>query len=170
LASITEKRNRQMRDAVNKAARLVINHCLEHGVGQIVFGWNQGQKDGANMGRKTNQKFVQIPTARLKDRIAQLCEQYGIEFIEQEEANTSAASFLDGDSLPKHGEKPEDWKSSGKRVKRGLFRTAMNWYVNADANGAANVIRKVAGMLGLDLSKLSRGVLTSPPRIRLWAI
>lgn len=170
LASITEKRNRQMRDAVNKAARLVINHCLENSIGRIVFGWNQGQKDGANMGRKTNQKFVQIPTAKLKTRIAQLGEQYGIEVIEHEEANTSAASFLDGDSLPAHGEKPEGWKASGKRVKRGLYRTAQNWYVNADANGAANCIAKVAATLGLDLSGVSRGVLTSPSRVRLWAI
>lgn len=168
LATITEKRNRQMRDSVNKAARLVINHCLEHGIGRIVFGWNQGQKDGANMGRKANQKFVQIPTARLKSRIAQLGEIYGIEVIEHEEANTSAASFLDGDSLPAHGEKPEGWKSSGRRVKRGLFRTAQNWYINADCNGAANCIRKVAATLGLDLSGVSRGALTSPLRVRLW--
>ncbi|MFQ3618382.1 MAG: transposase [Cyanobacteriota bacterium] len=170
LASITEKRNRQMRDAVNKAARLVVNHCLEHGIGQIVFGWNQGQKQNADMGRKTNQKFVQIPTARLKTRIAQLCQQYGIEFIEHEEANTSAASFLDGDSLPAHGEKPVGWKSSGKRVKRGLFRTAQNWYINADCNGAANCIAKVAATLGLNLNGVSRGALTSPSRVRLWAI
>jgi IS605 OrfB family transposase len=168
LSAITEKRNRQMRDAVNKAARLVVNHCLEHGIGRIVFGWNQGQKDGANMGRKTNQKFVQIPTARLKTRITQMCEVYGIEFVEQEEANTSKASFLDGDSLPKHGEKPEGWKASGKRVKRGLYRTAQNWYINADCNGAANVIRKVSITLGLDLSGVSRGALTSPLRVRLW--
>ncbi|MHC5830458.1 MAG: IS200/IS605 family accessory protein TnpB-related protein, partial [Nostoc sp.] len=106
LAAITEKRNRQMRDAVNKAARLVINHCLENSIGQIIFGWNQGQKDRANMGRKANQKFVQIPTAKLKERISQLCQQHGIDFVETEEANTSAASFIDGDSLPKHGEKP----------------------------------------------------------------
>lgn len=170
LASITEKRNRQMRDAVNKAARLVINHCLENGIGRIVFGWNQGQKDGANMGRKNNQKFVQIPTARLKTRIAQLCEQYGIEFVETEEAYTSQASFIDGDSLPKHGEKPVGWKSSGKRVKRGLFRTAANWYINADCNGAANVLRKVATMLGIDLSGVGRGELTAPSRVHLWAI
>ena len=170
LASVTEKRNRQMRDAVNKAARLVINHCLENGIGRIVFGWNLGQKDGANMGRKTNQKFVQIPTARLKTRVAQLGEQYGIEVIEHEEANTSAASFLDGDSLPAHGEKPEGWKASGKRVKRGLYRTAQNWYINADANGAANCIAKVAATLGLDLSGVSRGVLTSPSRVRFWPI
>jgi IS605 OrfB family transposase len=170
LASITEKRNRQMRDAVNKAARIVLNHCLENGIGRIVFGWNQGQKDGANMGRKTNQKFVQIPTARLKTRISQLCEQYGIEFVETEEAYTSKASFVDGDSLPAHGEKPVGWKSLGRRVKRGLFRTASNWYVKADCNGAANVLRKVAAMLELDLSGVSRGSLTAPSRVQLWAI
>jgi IS605 OrfB family transposase len=169
LAAITEKRNRQMRDAVNKAARLVINRCLKHGIGRIVFGWNPGQKNGANMGRRTNQQFVQIPTARLKERIAQLGEVYGIEVIEHEEANTSVASFLDSDSLPAHGEKPEGWQSSGKRVKRGLFRTAQNWYINADANGAANCIRKVSITLGLDLSGVSRGALTSPLRVRLWA-
>jgi len=102
--------------------------------------------------------------------MAQLCEQYGIQFVETEEANTSAASFLDGDTVPKYGEKPSDWKSSGKRVKRGLFRTANKFYINADANGAANMLRKVSGMLGIDHSKLVRGTLTSPPRIFLWKL
>lgn len=106
LAAITEKRNGQMKDAVNKAARLVVNHCIEHRIGTIAFGWNQGQRQQVNLG-KTNQFFVQIPTARLKERINQLCQQYGIRFVETEEANTSAASFLDNDTLPKHGEKPE---------------------------------------------------------------
>ncbi|MGQ9870735.1 RNA-guided endonuclease InsQ/TnpB family protein [Leptodesmis sp.] len=110
LAAITEKRNRQMRDAVNKAARLVINHCLEQGIGRIVFGWNLGQRFKANMGCKTNQKFVQIPTAKLKERIAQLCKQHGIEFLEHEEANTSKTSFLDGDSLPLTVKNPNDGK------------------------------------------------------------
>jgi putative transposase len=168
LAHVTEKRNRQMRDAVNKAARIVINHCLENGIGTIVFGWNKGQKDGANMGAKTNQKFVQIPTAKLKDRIAQLCERYGIGFMETEESYTSQSSFLDNDDLPVYGEKPTGWKSSGKRVKRGLFRTANFRYVNADSNAGANVLRKVKGILGLDLSGLIRGVLIAPIRMRLW--
>ncbi len=169
LAQITEKRNRQMRDAVNKAARIVVNHCLENGIGTIVFGWNKGQKDSANMGAKTNQKFVSVPTAKLKDRIAQLCEQYGIQFVETEESYTSKASFLDNDELPKYGEKPQSWKSSGKRVKRGLFRTATFGYINADCNGAANILRKVKGKLNLDLSGLTRGVLTAPNRLRLWS-
>ena len=169
LVRLTSKRNRQMRDAVNKAARLVINHCIEKGIGVIVFGWNKKQKDSANMGKKTNQKFVQIPTARLKNRIAQLCEQQGIQFVETEESYTSKASFVDRDFLPTIGEKPDGWKETGRRVKRGLYRTgAKNWYINADCNGAANILRKVATMLGLDLDGVGRGVLTAPLRITLW--
>jgi putative transposase len=146
LASVTEKRNRQARDAVNKAARLVVNFCIENKIGNIVFGWNKRQKDSSNMSKQNNQKFVQIPTAKVKDRIAQLCEQYGIVFTETEESYTSKTSFLDNDFLPTFGEdnKPEGWKSSGKRINRGLFRTAKNYLVNADLNGCANILKKGA--------------------------
>ena len=170
LAIITEKRNRQVRDAVNKAARLVINHCIDNQIGTIVFGWNKGQKDGANMGKKTNQKFVQIPTARLKDRIAQLCEQYGIRFVETEESYTSKASFLDSDLLPTFGEKPEGWQPSGKRVKRGLYRSSNGTKINADCNGAGNIIRKVAATLGINLDGVNSGALKTPLRVRLWTV
>jgi putative transposase len=168
LATITEKRNRQMRDAVNKAARSVVNHCLKHGIGTVIFGWNKGQRQEINLGSKTNQKFVQIPTARLKTRIAQLCEQYRMRFVETEESYTSKASFVDQDELPTFGAKPEGWHSSGKRTKRGIFRTALNQYINADCNGAANILRKVATTLGIDLSGVSMGALTRPIRIRFW--
>lgn len=170
LAALTEKRNRQMRDAVNKAARIVINHCLDNKIGSIVFGWNQGQKDGADMGKKNNQKFVQIPTAKLKNRIEQLCEQYGIDFIETEESYTSKASFLDNDVLPKFGEKPEGWKSSGVRTNRGLFKTATGIKINSDCNGAANIIRKVAMMAKFDLAGISRGCLSQPKKVLLWTL
>lgn len=151
LAQITEKRNRQMRDAVNKAARLVINHCIEHQIGVVVFGWNQGQRQEAQLG-KTTQSFVQIPTAKLKERIKQLCEYHGIKFVETEESYTSKASFLDGDFLPTFGAKPVreaspkeiGWKPSGKRVKRGMYLTRTGKLINADLNGAANILRKGA--------------------------
>ena len=169
LAGITEKRNRQMRDGINKAARLVINYCLENNIGTIVFGWNKGNKNQIELGKKINSEFVPIPTAKLKDRIAQLSQEYGIEFIETEESYTSKTSFLDGDYLPKYGEKPRDWKPLGKRISRGLYRTANYGYVNADCNGAANIIKKVSRKLGLNLSQLSRGALTRPHRIKLWS-
>jgi putative transposase len=170
LAAITEKRNRQMRYAVNKTARLVINHCLKNRIGVIVFGWNQGQKDSSNMGKKNNQKFVQIPTGRLKDRIERMCEQYEIQFIETEESYTSKASFIDSDELPTFGAKPEGWQSSGKRIKRGLYCSKDGTKINADCNGAANIIRKVAIKLGLNLSGISRGCLSQPKKVRLWTL
>lgn len=166
--SVVEKRNRQVRDAVNKAAKIVINHCLEHGIGTIIFGWNKGQKQEIDIGRVNNQKFAQVPTARLKERIQQLAEANGIRFEETEESYTSIASFLDNDLLPTFGEKPEGWKSSGKRIYRGLFRTAKNWLVSADAQAAANILRKVATTLGLDLVRVGRGTLATPARIKLW--
>ena len=168
LAGITEKRNRQIRDAVNKAARLVINHCLEYGIGRIVFGWNKRQKDRIDIGAKNNQKFVQIPTAKLKKRISQLCELYSIEFIETEESYTSQASFLDNDFLPTIGEKPESWKPSGKRIKRGLYQTQNGLLVNADINGAANILRKVATTLKFSFEGVSSGTLIMPLRIHFW--
>ncbi|MFY7933780.1 MAG: RNA-guided endonuclease InsQ/TnpB family protein [Microcystis aeruginosa] len=169
LAKITEKRNLKIRDAVNKAARLVINHCLEHQIVVVVFGWNKEQKQECNLDKNNNQSFVSIPTAKLKERIRQLCEQCGIKFIETEESYTSKASFLDNDSLPKFGERPEGWQPSGKRTKRGLYRTAQNQYINADANGAANIIRKVSTTLNFDLSRVSRGVLTRPQKFKFWS-
>lgn len=167
LAALTEKRNRQMRDNINKTARFVINWCLSHDIRTIVFGWDNFNKSGINIEKTNHQELVQIPTARLKSRIAQLCEQHGIKFAETEESYTSQASFLDGDFLPTFGEKPEGWKASGKRVKRGLYHPGKEKPINADCNGAANILRKVATQLGLNLTEVGRAVLTMPKRYDL---
>ena len=169
LERLTENRNRMIRDAINKAARKVINHCLVNNLGTVIFGWNTGMKNAINLGSKTNQNFVQIPTGRLKNRIAELCERYGIKFVETEESYTSQASFVDLDLLPKFCEKPEGWQASGKRVKRGLYRTLEGLLINADCNGAANIGRKVAATLGMSLEGVSRGALLTPLRVPLWS-
>ncbi|NES80518.1 MAG: IS200/IS605 family element transposase accessory protein TnpB [Moorea sp. SIO2B7] len=170
LDRVTRKRNHRIKDGINKAAKLIINHCLKYGIKTIVLGWNEGLKSNANMGRLNNQNFVQIPLGKLKDRLRQLCEIHGIRLEVTEEAYTSKASYLDGDSLPKFGEKPNGWKASGKRIKRGLYRSGDNSVVNADLNGSANILRKVASKLGIDLSRLGRRSLTTVARIRLWAL
>ncbi len=172
LDKLTTKRNRQMRDAVNKAARIVINHCLKNNIGTIIFGRNKGQKQESNMGKKNNQKFVQIPTGKLKDRIEELCNQYNIRFLETEESYTSKASNLDLDDITVFGAKPKQWKASGKRVKRGLYRSATGIKFNADINGAIGIARKVAEQyeFQFDARGFARGVLTMPRRVRLWDI
>ncbi|WP_338043109.1 MULTISPECIES: hypothetical protein [Okeania] len=65
------------------------------------------------------------------------------------------------------GEKPERWEPSGKRVNRGLYRSATGKLINADANGAGNIIKKVATQLSLDLAKVGREVLMLPQRYKL---
>lgn len=174
LAVITERRNRQLRDCINKAARFIINRCLADRIGTIVFGWNQGNKDNINIGKKNNQEFVQVPTAKLKSRIAQLCKQYGIQFVETEESYTSKSSFLDNDFLPTYGgEKPAGWKPSGKRGKkgdnlgRGQYKTSDGSKINSDCNGAVNILRKVSTQLDLCLAKVSKAALTLPKRYGL---
>ena len=69
--------------------------------------------------------------------------------VEVEESYTSKASFIDHDALPnlnaKNQKKNEnkEYMFSGKRVKRGLYRTKDNLLVNVDINGVANILRKV---------------------------
>ena len=170
LDELTHKRSCLMRDAINKAARLIINYCLKHRIGNIVFGWGQAVKTNCNLGSKNNQNFVQIPTARLKNRIKELAESVGIKFTETEESYTSKSSFLDCDELPVFGgEKPASWKPSGKRVKRGLYQTRNGQLINADANGAANILRKVSTQLGLGLAEVRREVLSLPKRYDVFS-
>ncbi|WP_235620745.1 RNA-guided endonuclease TnpB family protein [Halothece sp. PCC 7418] len=170
LGELTHKRSCFMGDAVNKTARFIVNYCLNHRIGNIVFGWGQGIKTNCNLGSKNNQNFVQIPTARLKNRIKELAESVGINFTETEESYTSRSSYLDNDYLPVFGgEKPANWKASGKRVKRGLYQTRNGKLINADCNGAANILRKVSTQLGLGLTEVRRECLSVPKRYNVFS-
>ncbi len=62
------------------------------------------------------------------------------------------------------------WKASGKRIRRGLYRSSDGSLINADANGAGNIIRKVSAQLSFDLTKACRAVLTLPKRYFLESL
>ena len=99
-----------------------------------------------------------------------LCEQCGINFIETEESYTSTSSFLDNDILANYDDeklKQDEFQFKGKRVFRGLYNTAKGFLINADCNGAANIIRKVMTQLEVSLAKVDRGILTVPKRYLL---
>jgi putative transposase len=65
------------------------------------------------------------------------CELRGIKVIITEESYTSKCSFLDLEEIKKQ----ENY--AGKRVKRGLFKSANGTLINADVNGGYNILRKV---------------------------
>jgi IS605 OrfB family transposase len=140
---ITQKRNNRVDDILKKTARYIINFCIANDIGTVICGYNSDFKREINFGSKTNQNFVQIPFAKLRNQIKNLCLRYGMKYIEQEESYTSKASFLDLDEIPVFdAEKPYTGSFSGKRIKRGLYRAKNGRIINADVNGAANILRK----------------------------
>ena len=84
----------------------------------------------------------------------------------QEESYTSKTSFFDGDEIPIYDkENSQKYIFSGKRIKRGLYQTSAGKLINADCNGALNILRKSKVV---DLSILyNRGELDIPKRIRI---
>lgn len=139
------KRFNQVRDHLFKSSRLLINWCVENRIDTIIVGKNKFWKDKVETGKVNNQNFVQIPYNQLSRIIKCLCEQYGINFFEQEESYTSKASFLDNDFIPTYGVNDEKQTFSGSRVKRGLYKSKNGKKINADLNGSANILRKFTG-------------------------
>jgi len=163
---MTDKRNNQVRDILKKTARYIIDYCHNNDIGTIIVGYNPDFKESVNLGRRNNQTFVQIPFGNLRDDISNLCERYGINYIEQEESYTSKASALDMDNIPTFNPSVcYQGSFSGKRVHRGLYKSKDGTLINADVNGAANIMRKCKQNISID--ELCPGLLASPQRIRL---
>ena len=163
---IVGKRNNCVNDYLSKAARTIVNYCLNNDIGKLVLGYNEDFQRNSNIGRINNQNFVNIPYGKLRDKLTYLCKLYGIEFKLQEESYTSKASFFDKDEIPIYDKgNLQKYIFSGKRIKRGLYRTSKGKLINADCNGALNILRKSKVV---DLSVLyNRGELDTPKRIRI---
>lgn len=139
LNALTHKRNCRVDNYLHTTSRRVIDWCLKYGVNLLVIGKNDRWKQSINIGKKNNQQFVNVPHAKLIEQIIYKGTLAGIEVVVTEESYTSQSSFLHFDPLPKYGEKKP--KFSGKRVCRGLYKSDKG-ILNADVNGAYNVIRK----------------------------
>lgn len=108
-----------------------------------------------------------MPFTALRDTLKYLCERYGIEFVVVEESYTSKMSFFDCDELPVYGKETEAQKKqkpSGKRTRRGEYKTASGTIINADANGASNILRKAK----IDVSKITFRVCQVLAKINIW--
>lgn len=155
---MTRKRNRRIKDYMRKAANKIMNYVLQNEIGTIVVGHNKGWKDKINIGKINNQNFVQVPFGLLMSCLNNKCKECGINYKEVIESHTSKCSFLDNESIKHHD------KYVGKRVKRGLFRSANGILINADVNGAANIGRKVTASDCLTVEQV-KGIVAYPVRI-----
>ena len=159
-------RNNKVNDYMSKTARKIINYCLENNIGILICGYNETFQRNSNIGKANNQTFVNIPFGKLREKLEYLCKLYSLRFVEQEESYTSKSSFFDMDILPKFEvDKPQTYSFLGKRIKRGLYQTSKGYILNADVNGALNILRKSTVV---DLEILyNRGEVDTPVRIRI---
>ena len=163
---LARKRNNRVNDYMNKTARKIINYCLNNDIGNIVLGYNNDFQRNSNVGSINNQNFVNIPYSKLRDKLEYLSKLYGIEFKLQEESYTSIASFFDRDEIPIYNkDNSQEYIFSGKRIKRGLYKTKKGYLLNADCNGALNILRK-SKVVSLE-ALYHRGELNTPKRIRV---
>nr|DAD64361.1 MAG TPA: endonuclease [Caudoviricetes sp.] len=138
------RRSNLIKDYLHKTSHYLINYAVTNKITTIVIGLNPNWKQGINIGKKNNQKFVSIPFARLVQMIQYKAKLQGIDVVITEESYTSKCSFLDNETLQKHD------SYLGKRLKRGLFESLTGRFINADVNGALNILRKVIGDFKFD--------------------
>ena len=164
--SIARGRNNKVNDYMNKAARMIIDYCINNDIGTLIAGYNVTFQRNSHIGKQNNQNFVNISYGRLRDKLAYMCELNGITYVEQEESYTSKASFWDKDNIPVYNnDNPKEYEFSGNRVHRGLYETANGKTFNADINGALNIMRKSSVV---DMNILyGRGEVDTPIRIRI---
>ncbi len=161
---MTNKRNRRIDQYMHTVSKRMIDLLVKEGIGVLCIGKNDGWKQETNMGKRNNQNFVQIPHARFIAMLTYKAELVGITVKVTEESYTSKASLLDLDPLPVRDPNNggEKHTFSGKRVKRGLYCASDGRKINADINGAGNIIRKVApDAFGLRAVEDGKAVLAS---------
>lgn len=164
--AIVRDHNNKVNDYMSKVARKVIDYCIANDIGTLVVGYNETFQRSSNIGKQNNQNFVNISYGKLRNKLEYLCELNDIVFVKQEESYTSKASFWDKDDIPVYNaDNPKDYQFSGSRIHRGLYETASGKTVNADVNGALNIMKKSSVV---DMNILyGRGEVDTPVRIRI---
>jgi len=142
LQRLTDRRNARIGDYLHKATRQVTEICVKKGISKVVVGDVTKSLNQINLGKKTNQNFVNLSLGQFLEKLRYKLELHGITLDVINESYTSKASFIDSDALPKIVQPKKTHSFSGKRVKRGLYRSKDKTLINADANGAYNILRK----------------------------
>jgi len=161
LQRLTDRRNARISDYLHKATRQITDICVIKDISKVVVGDVTKSLNQINLGKKTNQNFVNLSLGQFIDKLRYKLELHCITLEVADESYTSKASFVDSDALPKKYEPSMPHSFSGKRVKRGLYRSKDGTAINADANGAYNILRKSNPKFSFGelVSKVGKGIL-----------
>jgi IS605 OrfB family transposase len=122
---LTRCRNQKVDNYLHHASRLIVDIFVAQQIGTLVIGKNAQWKSEIDLGKQTNQNFISIPHARLIEMLEYKARLVGIKVIVQEESYTSKSNFLNLDPIPVYGHTgTDDVVFSGKRIKRGLYKTS----------------------------------------------
>ena len=163
--NLWRRRENKIKNYLHLVTTRLSDKLYELGVSHVIMGYNKDQKQNINLGNKTNQNFVMLPRLTVNSMLRYKLMERGISYQETEEAYTSKASALDNDSLftitdPKR----KGYSFSGRRLSRGLYRSSDKTLINADVNGAVNIMRKVIQNVPTDWI---RGLVVTPVRLLL---
>ncbi|MDD4644350.1 MAG: transposase [Bacilli bacterium] len=137
LQQLTNKRNNKINDYIHKSSKYIVDWCIKNQIDTVIIGLNKGWKQESKMSKKVNQNFVGIPYDLFIQKLQYKCENVGIKFIDTEESYTSGTSFLDSELPTKEN------YNKARRIHRGLFQSNKKTLINADLNGAYQIIKKV---------------------------
>ena len=135
-SNITNKRNNRINDYLHKITTYIVNQAVSNHIGTIVVGYNKEWKQDTNIGSINNQNFVNIPFYKFISMLDYKCKLKGIIFKTITEEYTSKCSFVDDEEIAKHT------TYAGRRINRELFKTKKGIIINADVNGAYNILKK----------------------------
>ena len=133
LQKLSNKRFEKIKYQMHCISKYVIGYCVLYDIDTLIVGHNDQWKQE----NKGMQNFTYIPYDMFFKMLQYKCENNGIRFIMVDESYTSSTSFLDGEDPIKEN------YDKRRRIHRGLFRSNKGEYINADVNGAYQILKKV---------------------------
>lgn len=133
LQKLTDKRYEMIKYQMHCISKYIIDWCVLYGIDTLIVGHNDNWKQD----NKGMQNFTYIPYDLFLKMLSYKCENNGIKFILCEESYTSGTSFIDNEKPTKKN------YNKNRRIHRGLFVSNNGIKINADVNGAYQIMKKV---------------------------
>ncbi|OXB94682.1 RNA-guided endonuclease InsQ/TnpB family protein [Parageobacillus galactosidasius] len=157
IIKLQKKRNDYIKDKLHKISKKIIELALTMNCNTIVIGDIRGIKQ-----ENYAKSFVQIPQQELVNKIKYKAELVGLKVVMINESYTSGCSAIDLEEINKAN------YNKSRRITRGLFKTNNGMLINADVNGALNILRKyIKGIPRAIQIARDNGCLNHPLRIRV---